>query len=79
MQQYADDLMTVVVELESIEEIFEVFRRYELATNARLNKTKTEALWVGGGKIEQAHPMRTFSIFRNLSFLNPQCLSLQSF
>lgn len=50
LQQYADDIMTVVVDLESIEVIFEVFRRYELATNARLNKTKTEALWVGGWK-----------------------------
>ena len=48
LQQYADDLMTVVVEIESIAEIFEVLRRYELATNARLNRTKTEALWVGG-------------------------------
>ena len=27
-----------------------MFRRFQLATNAKLNKTKTEALWVGGWK-----------------------------
>lgn len=47
LRQYADDLVTCVIEMSSIGEIFEIFKRYELATNARLNKSKTEALWVG--------------------------------
>ena len=56
IEQYADDIMTVVTDLESIAEIFEVFRRYELATNARINKTKTEALWIGGWKHRTDNP-----------------------
>ena len=46
--QYADDLMTAITDIASLGEIFDVLRKFELATNAKLNKTKTEALWVGG-------------------------------
>ena len=48
LSQYADDLMTIVTDINSIGEIFDVFKRYEVATNAKINKAKTEALWVGG-------------------------------
>ena len=45
--QYADDLMMCIINLDSLSEIFKVFAKYELATNAKLNKEKTEALWIG--------------------------------
>ena len=48
--QYADDLMMCIINLDSLNEIFKVFAKYELATNAKLNKAKTEALWIGTWK-----------------------------
>ena len=38
--QYADDLMMCIINLDSLNEIFNVFAKYELATNAKLNKEK---------------------------------------
>ena len=48
--QYADDLQMCITNLDSLTEIFRVFIKYELATNAKINKSKTEALWVGTWK-----------------------------
>ena len=47
ISQYADDMNAVVTTEASIEELFTVLDKYERATNAKLNRGKTEALWVG--------------------------------
>ena len=57
LTQYADDLSTVVTDISSVYEIFEVLRRFERATNAKINKTKTEALWVGGWRTRTDTPL----------------------
>ena len=56
LTQYADDLMAVVTDLNSVNEIFDVLTRFGLATNAKINKTKTEALWVGGWRSRMDTP-----------------------
>ena len=48
--QYADDLIMCITDVSSIKEVFEVFGKYERATNSKLNRSKTEALWVGKWK-----------------------------
>ena len=50
MTQYADDLMTIVTDDNSLNEVFDVLERFGKATNARINQNKTEALWVGSWK-----------------------------
>ena len=47
ISQYADDMNAVVTTEPSIDELFTVLDKYERATNAKLNRGKTEALWVG--------------------------------
>ena len=50
ISQYADDIAMIVVNIESIKEIIKVFSKYEKATNAKINQSKTECLWVGAWK-----------------------------
>jgi hypothetical protein len=57
LSQYADDLMTVVTDDNSVNEIFHVLKRFELATNAKINKNKTEGLWVGGWRTRMDTPL----------------------
>ena len=45
--QYADDNCIAVSNMSSLKELFVTLNKYERATNARVNKNKTEALWVG--------------------------------
>ena len=40
----------IIVDIASIKEIIKVFSKYEKATNAKINKSKTECLWVGAWK-----------------------------
>ena len=47
LNAYADDKTVCVTTKPSIHELFKVFHRYEVATNARVNKDKTVGLWVG--------------------------------
>ena len=47
LNAYADDKTVCVTTKPSIHELFNVFDRYEVATNARVNKDKTVGLWVG--------------------------------
>ena len=44
---YADDLNVCVTTEQSIFELFKLFEKYESATNSKINKDKTEALWLG--------------------------------
>ena len=37
----------VIVTDASLRELFLVFSKYEMATNARINQGKTEGLWIG--------------------------------
>ena len=48
--QYADDTTIVVLSDASLKEVFSVFQRYELASGARLNVTKSHGLLIGSWK-----------------------------
>ena len=48
--QYADDTNVCVSNLISLHDLFKVFAKFEKATNAKINKDKTNALWVGKWK-----------------------------
>jgi len=45
--QYADDLISCITHLDSIDELFSTISKYESATNSKLNILKTKGLWVG--------------------------------
>ena len=45
--QYADDLITCITRLDSIDELFSTISKYEAATNSKLNIAKSKGLWVG--------------------------------
>ena len=45
--QYADDTSIIVMSDQALKQVFEVFRRYELASGAKLNVTKSHGLLVG--------------------------------
>ena len=57
ISQYADDNSVVITTIESHFELFKVMDRYEKATNARLNKKKTEGLWTGSWKNREDKPL----------------------
>ena len=57
ISQYADDANIVITTLESLTELFKVLDKYETATNARLNKSKTQGLWVGEWKNREDKPL----------------------
>ena len=45
--QYADDTSIIVMSDQALKQVFEVFRRYELASGAKLNVTKSHGLLMG--------------------------------
>ena len=45
--QYADDTKVCITNMASLNELFNTLTKYGKATNAKINKDKTEALWVG--------------------------------
>ena len=47
MRQYADDSTCFVKDLYSLSVLFSILKRYELGTGAKLNYSKTEAMWLG--------------------------------
>ena len=47
VSSYADDMNVVVTTDQSIFELFDLINKYELATNSKINKDKTEGLWLG--------------------------------
>ena len=57
IKQYADDTQIAVTDIPSITEVFKTLNKYEKATNAKVNKDKTEALWVGNWKGRQDKPL----------------------
>ena len=50
ISQYADDCTCLVKNLFSLDRLFHLIHRYELATGAKLNRAKTEAMWLGAWK-----------------------------
>jgi len=50
ISQYADDTSVSVTSTSSINELFKTLDEFEKATNAKINKDKTEGLWVGNWK-----------------------------
>ena len=57
ISQYADDMTAYIATMDSLEELFDTLRKYELATNAKLNVSKTEGLWVGEWKGREDRPL----------------------
>ncbi|KAK3728108.1 hypothetical protein QZH41_014265, partial [Actinostola sp. cb2023] len=47
LAQYADDTTVYIKTDRSLQQVLHVVQRYENASGARLNKTKTEAMWLG--------------------------------
>ena len=47
MRQYADDSTCFVKDLYFLSVLFSILKRYELGTGAKLNYSKTEAMWLG--------------------------------
>lgn len=45
--QYADDSTFFVKDVSSLQKLFQLLRKYELGTGAKLNVNKTEAMWLG--------------------------------
>jgi len=55
--QHADDTNVCVSTIKSIDELFKTFDKFEKATNAKINKDKTKALWIGKWKNRMDKPM----------------------
>ena len=45
--QYADDTKVCIIDMRSLDELFKTLGKFERATNAKINRDKTEALLVG--------------------------------
>ena len=54
---FADDMNVVVSTDNSIYKLFELLDKYELATNSKINKDKTEAKWLGKWKDRTDKPL----------------------
>ena len=54
--QYADDMYASVTDLISVDNLFFVLKKYEKATQSRVNSDKTEGLWVGNWKNKKEKP-----------------------
>jgi exonuclease III len=57
IKQYADDNILAITTNRSINNAFEVIRKYEEASGAKLNAQKTEGLWAGAWKDRQEQPL----------------------
>ena len=57
LSQYADDTTVFVKTISSLYALFETISLYEKGTGARLNLSKTEAMWLGAWKFCQDEPL----------------------
>lgn len=57
LSQYADDTTVFVKTMSSLYALFETISLYEKGTGARLNLSKTEAMWLGAWKSCQDEPL----------------------
>ena len=56
IQQYADDTSLFLKDTEDLEIAFEIFNNFELISGLKMNKTKTQAMWLGIDKNNNATP-----------------------
>ena len=54
---YADDTMTILKDFVSLRNLFELISIYERGSGAKLNKSKTEAMWLGAWKHRFDEPL----------------------
>ena len=54
--QYADDSTCLVKDLFSLDRLFTLLRKYEAGTGAKLNVSKTEAMWLGAWRSKPEAP-----------------------
>ena len=57
VRQYADDTTTFVRNISSLTQIFNLVSLYERGSGARLNRSKTEAMWLGAWKSRVDEPL----------------------
>lgn len=55
--QYADDTRSLVKNVASLHNLFREIKLYELGTGAKLNVSKTEAMWLGAWKDRTDQPL----------------------
>ena len=54
---YADDTTTILKDFRSLTRLFDCVSIYERSTGAKLNKSKTEAMWLGAWKSRTDEPL----------------------
>ena len=54
---YADDVFAVLKNLKSLENLLSLVDLYEKGTGAKLNKSKTEAMWLGAWRPRSDEPL----------------------
>ena len=54
---YADDVFAVLKSLKSLEALLSLIELYEKGTGAKLNKSKTEAMWLGAWRLRADEPL----------------------
>ena len=54
---YADDTATVLKDPRSLSNLFSCVNVYERGTGAKLNRTKTEAMWLGAWRCRSDEPL----------------------
>ena len=57
VRQYADDTTTFVKNISSLVQLFNVIRLYERGSGAKLNISKTEAMWLGAWRSREDMPL----------------------
>ena len=54
---YADDTTCVIKDLRSLTKLFECVHVYELGSDAKLNRSKTETMWLGAWMSRADEPL----------------------
>ena len=57
VRQYADDTTTFVKNIPSLIQLFNIISLYEKGSGAKLNRSKTEAMWLGAWKSREDQPL----------------------
>ena len=57
--QYADDLTVFLSNIESVQNVFKLFHRFEKLSGLKVNYTKTEAMWIGSYRDKTETPLRS--------------------
>lgn len=57
VRQYADDTTSFVKDFNSLVSLFDVISIYEKGSGARLNRSKTEAMWLGAWRTHSDEPL----------------------